>query len=252
MTLRLANFEDALNSIKGHNDPNGDVPQHLHERIVQSISGHEDRWQELFEIAHDVEILFCPLQFGLPTEEVSADDLGNKLKSIPEILIEHVDELSSDDFFNCEPSVWFGIVAADLIATGLFMYRMIQHSLTTYPDKTDPDLEKLLPVHVASTYGCGGEALIAGEVFKRQAYAQIEKRRLRASKGGIERNRKYSEARIGFVEFYLAHRNLSRAEAARRYYRNLIQALGPGERRLYISEESAVRAFTEALRKENI
>ncbi len=252
MTHRLADCDDALSIIREHNDPNGELPQRLHERVVQLISGHEDRWQELFEIAYEVEIVFCPLQFGLPREEASADDLANEAKSIPEILIEHVDELSSDDFFNCEPSVWFGIVAADLIANGLLTYKMIQHSLATFPDDTDSELEKYLPAHVASTYGRGAEALIAGELLKHQARVQTEERRSRASKGGIERNRKYSEARADFIEFYLGHRKLSHAEAARRYNRKLLEAQRPGERPLYRNEESAVRAFTDALRKEKI
>lgn len=208
------------------------------------------KWDTLYNTVDEAYLTYCPSYAGVPQEVDEESDDDNK--SVVEVFLAHSDELSGSEWFDCEPSVWLGIVAADLLGNRLSMYKLIRHAIDTSDKPADPEILEHLPLQVPVAYWNCSEALIAGELLRMQAEKLKHHRTARARRGGQARNQAFADAHAKFVEFYVKNTHLSRAEAARRFFRKLNDGLPPGSRPIYNSEESAVRALREALKKSGI
>jgi len=251
--MKLGDFDVVLRYIEDFEDPlSPRISADYLERIHHLIDGSRDRWQELYELTSEVEINYCPWLVGIPEEDWNQDQVRNQNRSVVQILLDNVDDLSGPDWFDCAPPTWLGIFAASALGNGISMYQIVNYALSTADGPIDDELLQKLPRQMPLNYLKANEALVAAEVFELQDERLRHTRQSHAARGGQERNRPYVVAHQEFIEFYLAHSHLSRAEAARRFHSNMLADLGPRDRPLYRNEECAVRALRAALKAAGI
>jgi hypothetical protein len=251
--MKLARFDDVLRYIDELEDPVWPkVAADYLDRIHFLIDHTQDRWDDLYGLTFDVEIVHCPWQIGVPEDDWTKDNLSNRDRSIVEILLDNMEELSGADWFDCEPSAWLGIFAASNLGNGIHIYRIVSYAVSEAEGPVDQELLDHLPFQLPANYLRTSEALIAAEVLRKQHELLRRERQSRAASGGRERNKPYILAHEQFIEYYLANNHLSRAEAARRFYAKLTADLGPHDRPLYRNEECAVRALRGALKAAGI
>lgn len=245
--MRVVDFQALIAKIGQSDTSDGKYPRHYLDRILALIDACPEDWQRLYTTLQEAELAFCPFHVGVPREVLDDEDLADADKSIVEIFVNHLYELSGSEWFDCDASVWLGILAADLLGNGLLRHEVLQQAIRESEHPVNPEIAARLPLQIPLAYWHCSEALIAGEVAQAQMAKHQARRVERASRGGQARNKKYAHARAAFVAFYIENTHLSRAEAARRFYKRLNENLRPGEPRLYVNEESAIRAFRDAL-----
>jgi hypothetical protein len=245
--VRIVDFQALVAKIGQFDTSDGKYPGHYLDRILSLIDACPEDWQRLYATLQEAELAYCPFHVGVPREILDDDDLVDADKSIVEIFVEHLDELSGSKWFDCDASVWLGILAADQLGNGLLRHEVLQKAVHESEHLVNPEIAERLPLQIPLAYWHCSEALIAGEVARAEMAKDQTKRVESASRGGQARNKKYAHARAAFLAFYIENTHLSRAEAARRFYKRLNENLRPGEPGLYVNEESAIRAFRDAL-----
>jgi hypothetical protein len=243
---------DALRELKKLEESEQGTPLLIHDRLLSLIGSHKDDWDELSEDAEAIVVDYLPWLAGIPPEYGDYDeDLAWK-QAVATVLLDNRQAISSETKAHTPLYVVFAMIAFRLLHNSLRNNQIISAALADAEDTEAIEIRARLPMYLAMGYHCASEVVTLASTLKSAESDSKANRRNRASKGAARRNRKYQDARNGFVEFYLKNRQLSRAEAARRFWKDLEDSRHPSDPPLYRSEETAVRAFTDALRRAGI